>query len=31
MIFIDGVQVVNNDFYQGATERSGIVNLSPVT
>jgi len=28
MIFIDGVQVVNNDFYQGATERSGIVNLA---
>ncbi len=27
-LYIDGIQVVNNDYYQGVTERSGIINLT---
>src|SRR5438874_3222053 len=28
MIFIDGQQVVDNNFFQGETERSGLIDLS---
>ena len=31
LLFIDGQQVVNNNFYQGATERTGSINLTAGT
>jgi hypothetical protein len=28
-LWVDGVQVVDNNFFQGVTERSGLINLTP--
>ena len=29
MIYIDGQEVVNNNYFQGVTQRTGLVNLTP--